>query len=173
MTTSLCYQERPHSILPPDFGTVLTVPSHFDHTGLCLPVTFRGLSDRTFLKPSSYKPLIFLALRFPYSHHQLMLYTHFCASPQIGLFGITYSDYRLPQRQYIGLFSTGASIVPTMRMWFYYSYSVALRLRLDCIIFSLDIQTHAQNIRLTYKYPCFALRPIRRISAVCYTSSLS
>ena len=30
---------------------------------------------------------------FSYSHRQLVLYTHFCASPRIELFGITNSGY--------------------------------------------------------------------------------
>ena len=92
VTTNLSNGERPQGFSPPLF------PASFDHTGFFLPVTFRRLSELLdFLHHPNMKFFYILQLQlecaFSYSHQQLVLYTYFYASPQNGLFGITYSGY--------------------------------------------------------------------------------
>ena len=88
VTIILCYKERPYNKWPPFLRT-------YDHARLCFPATFRQCS--------AFKILYFIVhTNLPknlnrvlsYSYRQLVLYTHFCASPRNRLFGITNSGYR-------------------------------------------------------------------------------
>ena len=95
VTTNLSNGERPQGFSPPLIwcNPYYTQPS-FDHTGFFLPVTFRRLSEINIFFIRLYEVLLNNPMTaFSYSHQQLVLYTYFYASPQNGLFGITYSGY--------------------------------------------------------------------------------
>lgn len=70
----------------------------------------------------TWKMLLITVCVFSYLYHQLVLYTHFCASPQNRLFGITSSGYRRHSNSILA-YSPQERLLPCpQEMWLCYSY---------------------------------------------------
>ena len=118
-TTNLCYKELPSSNQPPLSPTIVSTGAAYSaHTGFCFPATFRELSVKLefVLLHTSFHNFIFLDksrfLLLAPSTCVIHAFLRFTANRVVWHYQQGLSS---PQRQRIGLFSTGASITSTTR----------------------------------------------------------
>lgn len=97
VTTNLSNGERPQGFSPPLIwcNKYYTQPFYWPYRTLFTCNFQKAFRNLVTFSSFAYMKWFYILqwLRFPYSHQQLVLYTYFYASPQNGLFGITYSGY--------------------------------------------------------------------------------